>query len=209
MSETRTDPWGVLPALRELHLRMLTGLREQLHTSSTEESAGVTEVRGGDVIYHIDQKGEDLLVEFCDEWSRRVHFLLIAEGITESGERMFPRGADPSTAEFRLIVDPIDGTRGLMYDKRSAWILSGVAPNRGPGTDLRDLRWAVQTEVPTTRARYADQLWATVGEGAAGVTLDLATAAPEAVRPARISPSGAGDLRHGFASIAKFFPGGS
>jgi hypothetical protein len=27
-----------------------------------------------------------------------------------------------------MIVDPIDGTRGLMYGKRSAWLLTGVAP---------------------------------------------------------------------------------
>lgn len=202
------DPWGVLPALRDLHLRMLFGLREQLLASSMEEVATVTEVRGGDAIYRIDEKGEDILVEFCEEWSRQAPFLLIAEGITESGERMFPEGADPETAQFRLIVDPIDGTRGLMYNKRSAWILSGVAPNRGPETSLRDIRWAVQTEVPTTRARYADQLWAAVGEGATGVTYDLASATPLVSGPARISPSGATDLRHGFAAISKFFPGG-
>jgi hypothetical protein len=202
------DPWGVIPALRELHLRMLVGLRDQLLNASTEEVSAVTEVRGGDAIYSIDEKGEHILVEFCQEWSRKAPFLLIAEGITESGERMFPAGADPETAEFRLIVDPIDGTRGLMYNKRSAWILSGVAPNRGPQTNLRDIRWAVQTEVPTTRARYADQLWATVGEGASGATYDLAAAAPKECGPARLNPSQAKDLRHGFAAIAKFFPGG-
>jgi hypothetical protein len=30
-----------------------------------------------------------------------------------------------------MIVDPIDGTRNIMYNKRSAWILSGIAPNTG------------------------------------------------------------------------------
>lgn len=207
-SGTPSDPWGAIPALRELHLRMLEGLREQLLRASTEENAAVTEVRGGDAIYRIDQKGEEILVEFCEAWSRQVPFLLIAEGITESGERMFPAEADPATAAFRLIVDPIDGTRGLMYNKRSAWILSGIAPNRGPETSLRDIRWAVMTEVPTTRARYADQLWATVGEGAEGITLDLAGERPEPAQPAALAPSRAGDLRHGFATISKFFPGG-
>jgi len=202
------DSFGALPALRELHLRMLAGLREQLLRSSAEELAAVAEVRGGDAIYRIDQRGEELLVEFCDEWSRERPFLLIAEGITESGERMFPAGADPDDAAFRLIVDPIDGTRGLMYDKRSAWILSGVAPNRGPETGLRDLRWAVMTEVPTTRARLADQLWGATGSGAAGVTLDVSGPIPATVRAARLRPSGAADLRHGFGGLAKFFPGG-
>ena len=36
---------------------------------------------------------------------------------------------DPARLDRGLIwvVDPIDGTRGIMYDKRSAWILAGGA----------------------------------------------------------------------------------
>lgn len=203
-----SDPWGAIPALRELHRRMLQGLREQLLSCSAEEAAAVTEVRGGDVIYRIDEKGEEILVEFCEEWSRKTPFLLIAEGITESGERMFPAEAPRESAEFRLVVDPIDGTRGLMYNKRSAWILSGVAANRGDATPLSQIRWAVMTEVPTTRARFADQLWSTAGEGAAGVTYDLVGSELREAGPAVLHPSRATDLRHGFAQIAKFFPGG-
>jgi hypothetical protein len=208
MSDLPRPDWDVIGSLRELQLRMLKGLRAQLLSASVEHSAQVAGVQGGDVIYRIDQKGEELLVEWCEELSRTMPFLLIAEGITESGERMFPEGADPREAQYRIIVDPIDGTRGLMYDKRSAWILTGVAPNRGDATSLRDLRWAVMTEVPTTRARYADQLWAEVGQGAQGVTYHLVGDEPVEVRPVVPAPSGATDLRHGFASIAKFFPGG-
>ena len=58
---------------------------------------------------------------------------------------ILPRGTTESEAVWRIIVDPIDGTRGLMYQKRSAWILTGVAPNRGPSTSLRDIVLAVQT----------------------------------------------------------------
>jgi hypothetical protein len=50
-----------------------------------------------------------------------------------------------------VIVDPIDGTRGIMYDKRAAWALAGVAPNKGPGTRLRDIEVAVMTELPTSK----------------------------------------------------------
>ena len=35
-----------------------------------------------------------------------------------------------------------------MYQKRSAWILTGVAPNRGPETSLQDIVLAMQTEIP-------------------------------------------------------------
>lgn len=205
---TPDDPWGAIPALKALHLRMLAGLREQQLRTSAEERAAVSDVRGGDVIYGIDEKGEALLVEFCEEWSRAVPFRLVAEGISESGERMFPAGADRSDARFRLVVDPIDGTRGLMYNKRSGWILSGVAPEEGEDTSLRSIRWAVMTEVPTTRARFADQFAAVAGGGVEGVTFDVSRSRPRKHGPAAATPSRAVDLRHGFASIAKFFPGG-
>ena len=54
--------------------------------------------------------------------------------------RPAPRPRPRTRRRWRVIVDPIDGTRGLMYQKRSAWILTGVAPNRGPGTSLRGHR---------------------------------------------------------------------
>ena len=47
-----------------------------------------------------------------------------------------------------MLADPIDGTRCLMYQKRSGWILTGIAPNRGEGTVLADIELAVQTEFP-------------------------------------------------------------
>ena len=54
---------------------------------------------------------------------------------------------------MRIIIDPIDGTRGLMYDKRSAFFLAGAAPNRGDSTTLQDIEVAAMVELPTTRSR--------------------------------------------------------
>ena len=53
-----------------------------------------------------------------------------------------------------------------MYQKRSAWILTAVAPNRGAGTSLRDIELAVQTEIPLVKQHLSDQLWALRGGGA-------------------------------------------
>lgn len=64
------------------------------------------------------------------------------------------------TAVWRIIVDPIDGTRGLMYPKRSGWILTAVAPNLGPNTSLQDIELAVQTEIPLVKQHLADAVWA-------------------------------------------------
>jgi fructose-1,6-bisphosphatase/inositol monophosphatase family enzyme len=73
--------------------------------------------------------------------------VLVAEGIGEEGRRDF---GPPDGARVRVIVDPIDGTRGLMYDKRSAWFLAAVAENRGEETCLADTFAAVMVELPTS-----------------------------------------------------------
>jgi hypothetical protein len=172
------------------------------------QAGGVADYTG-DTIYRIDERGETALLDFCAGWARSFGrpFVLVAEGLRGDGRLIFPQEADPADAAFECIVDPIDGTRGLMYGKRSAWALAAVAPAAaalGRPATLADVAVAVQTELPTERARLADTLWAIAGQGAAGITLDLATGAE---RPLRLAPSRAPDLSHGFATIAKFFPG--
>ena len=101
-------------------------------------------------------------------------------------------------------MDPIDGTRGIMYDKRPAWALAGVAPNKGRSTRLRDIEVAVMTELPTSKMGHADVLWAVRGRGARGERVDLRTGQAMPLAP---SPSRAAGIDHGFASVANFFPG--
>ena len=86
---------------------------------------------------------------------------------------VFPIDCAPHQSRYRAIVDPIDGTRGLMYDKRSAWVLTGVAENRLADTNLTDIFVAVQTEIPTTKQFRADVLWAIEGKGAGAVGYDV------------------------------------
>jgi hypothetical protein len=163
----------------------------------------------GDTVYGIDARGEDALLAYCEAWARDLGepFVLVAEGLPGDGRQVFPAGAPAERATFECIVDPIDGTRGLMYDKRSAWSLAAVAPGRallGRRPTLEDVAVACQAELPTTRARLADTVWAVAGQGAAGETLDLTTGRAVELLP---SPSTARTLEHGFATIAKFFPG--
>ena len=91
-----------------------------------------------------------------------------------------------------------------MYQKRSAWILTAVAPNRGPGTSLRDIELAVQTEIPLVKQHLSDQLWALRGGGAHAQRFNRLTG--ERV-PIRLRPSAATSIAHGYATIARFFPG--
>lgn len=158
----------------------------------------------GDTIYRIDEKGEEVLIEECEAWGRETPFILVAEGVPGNGWRAFPEGTPIEDATFLLIVDPIDGTREIMYDKRSAWALAAIAPNRGADTTLADVTMAVMTELPTTRHLYGDTLWAVRGEGAYAERQNLLTGDVETFVP---RPSRAATVAHGFASITKFFPG--
>lgn len=186
-----------------LQVRLLESLREQERAVNAEALSGVADVRGGDTIYAIDTHAEEVIEAFCHDWAADGPFVLVAEGIEDAGWRVFPDGAREEDAGFLLVIDPIDGTRNLMFNKRSAWALTGVAPNRGRATTLADIEVAVMTELPTTRARLTDRLWAVRGQGAHRETRDLVDGSVERVP---IRPSRATHLAHGFASIVKFFP---
>jgi len=177
----------------------------------SRRSQGLSEVNrssAADTIYQIDTVVEPVLEEFCREWAKQTPLVLVAEGIEnehgEEGAKVFPEGSREEDAEIRLIVDPIDGTRGIMYDKRAAWALAGVAPNKGPGTRLRDIEIAVMTELPTSKAGFADVLWAIQGQGAHGQRVDLRSGDAQSLT---IAPSKADRIDHGFATISNFFPG--
>jgi fructose-1,6-bisphosphatase/inositol monophosphatase family enzyme len=185
-------------------------LREMVMRAHLE--AGIYQVSrssSADTIYKIDTEVEPLLVEFCEDWGRQLPLVLVAEGLEdEAGRevpyRVFPHGTAAEDAAIVLIVDPIDGTRGIMYDKRPAWALAGVAPNKGPATRLRDIEAAVMTELPTSKMGWADVLWAIKGSPSQGQRHDLRNGTAE---PLKLAPSTAATIDHGFASVANFFPG--
>ena len=140
---------------------------------------------------------------FEQELASIAPLVLIAEGI-EDGKLVLPRGAAENDAVWRVIVDPIDGTREVMYQKRSAWVLTGVAPNRGEETNLQDIELAVQTEIPLLKQHLCDTLWAIRGKGVEGERFDRLTGDRKPLAP---RPSRATTIRHGFAMVARFFPG--
>jgi hypothetical protein len=145
-----------------------------------------------DTVYAIDKVTDDALVAwFREHWT---DVEVVSEGFIEPMTLGIPQST--------VIIDPVDGTRGLMYDKRSAWCLAAVAPHGGT---LRDISAAVMTELPATKQTRCDQIAAARGAGIRARRWDLRTAD---VEPLDVRPSTATDLEHGFAQIAKFFPPG-
>jgi fructose-1,6-bisphosphatase/inositol monophosphatase family enzyme len=194
---------SLLQPLLSIHDRIRDAVVLATERQEIGDLAGVSRDEEGDTIYAIDVVSEATLLELFHDLGKQLSFVLIAEGL-HGGSVVFPQGMDEAQADWRIIVDPIDGTRALMYQKRSAWILTGVAPNRGRETSLQDVVLAVQTEIPLVKQHLADQLWAVRGEGASGVRHNQLT---DARIPVRLQPSTSGTIAHGFAMISRFFPG--
>ncbi len=198
------DPQQVVDRLIEFQ----RAVRGAVVAARARELHGVTRTSSADTIYAIDAEVDPILEDFCREWARTTPLVLVAEGLEDEHGReapkVFPEGARESDALIRVIVDPIDGTRGIMYDKRPAWTLAAVAPNEGPGTRLRDCAVAVMSELPTSKMGFADVLWATKARGARGRRVDLTSFD---ARELPLRPSQADTIEHGFATVSNFFPG--
>ncbi|NOZ62160.1 MAG: inositol monophosphatase [Calditrichaeota bacterium] len=157
-----------------------------------------------DTIYAIDRISEDLILElFSEKIAAQAPIVLIAEGIGD-GKVVLPASAKEEDAQWRIIIDPIDGTREIMYQKRSAWILTGVAPNKGENTNLQDIELAVQTEIPLVKQHLCDVLWAQKGQGVQAERYDRLSQKSVSLA---LQPSTADTIAHGFAMISRFFPG--
>ncbi len=198
-----------LPRARRLLCDLQDCIRDRLLAARRRQAgtfARVAAVTAADTIYEVDRLGEEaILAWFETAWPRSWPVELVMEGLPGDASVTFPAGTPVARTRFKCIIDPIDGTRCLMYDKRSAWILAGLAPQRGARTSLRDVVVAAMTEIPTSKQGRSDQLSAVRGSGVRGESIDLRTRRRTALR---VSPSRARDCRGGFASIARFFPEG-
>ena len=197
------DARALLDTILTLHAEVRDEIVAAAERRSLEAMATVDRDDAGDTIYAIDTIGEAIVERFAQALARDRAFVLVAEGLP-GGRRIYPDGADERSAECWLVVDPIDGTRGLMYQKRSAWILTGVATPRGSRTSLRDIDLAVQTEIPLLKQHLSDQLWALRGDGAHARRYNRLTGTHT---PLRLRPSPVPTIAHGYATIARFFPG--
>jgi hypothetical protein len=198
------DIHSLFEPIKRLHAKIRQTVVSASENASLDELSEVIADSEGDTIFAIDRISEETLIEFFEtEIAPRIPIVLIAEGI-DQGKVVLPTTASETDAVWRIIVDPIDGTRGLMYQKRSAWILTGVAPNRGPETSLRDIEFAMQTEIPLVKQHLSDVVWAYRGGGVRAERFNRLTG--ESV-PIGLTPSTARSIEQGFAMISRFFPG--
>ncbi len=174
--------------------------------SDTAELAAISRESVADTIYGIDRISEDAIAAwFADHWPATIPVELVMEGIDPQNPVTFPEKIPSDQTDAKIILDPIDGTRGIMYDKRAAWFLAGVAPQRGPETRLSDIEVAVMVELPTTKQWRVDRFSAIRGGGLFSDSVDVFTGE---ILARSVRPSLATDMLHGFGYISRFFPAG-
>jgi hypothetical protein len=197
----------MLERARRLLCALQDEIRDTLAAARARQGRRFAEVAAetaADTIFHVDRLSEAAILGWMQRnWPRAWPVELVMEGLEE--DATFPRGTPVKLTAWKLILDPIDGTRCLMYDKRSAWSLAGLAPQRGARTDLRDIVVAAMTELPTAKAGAADQFSAVRGGPLRATRLELASGVVKKWIP---RPSTAADCDHGFAAVVKFFPEG-
>jgi fructose-1,6-bisphosphatase/inositol monophosphatase family enzyme len=201
-----------LHQVRRLLCRLQDTIRDTLLAARDSQAAAdfsrIASVTSSDTIYQVDKVSEEaILAWFEAHWPVHWPVELVMEGL--EGEAVtFPLGTPLVKTAFKCLLDPIDGTRNLMYDKRSAWVLAAVAPQRGQKTHLGNLVVAAMTELPTSKQWAADQISGVKGCGPRGLVaerVDVRGGGRSSLTP---RPSPATDFKHGFASLARFFPEG-
>lgn len=183
------------------HQYMRDNVRRALIEQSQDELTAVAAQAEVDTIYGIDTIAEHSLLEFLEQHHQEAPpFLLVGE--FETGEAI-PFGA--GAPQFRVLCDPIDGTRLLMYAKASGWILSGILPEKGNDSRLADIIFSLQTEIPIPKYAYMDTLWAAAGSGAFRLRENVQT---QQSATQQLYADHSSDLRHSFISFIKLFPRG-
>jgi hypothetical protein len=194
---------------RRLLCQLQDHIRDTLLAARRRQSrsfAKVAAVTAADTIYHIDRLSEHAIVAwFSQHWPKTMPVEVVMEGLEGEDALTFPRGTPVASTILKCILDPIDGTRNIMYDKRSAWILGALAPQRGAKTSLGDIRVAAMTEIPTSKQWRSDQLSAVRGRGVKAEAADVIGGGRKKLP---VVPSNARDCRGGFAAISRFFPEG-
>jgi len=161
----------------------------------------------GDVTFGLDVPAERQLDRWLAEVARREPISLLTE---DSGWRHFgpgKRGKPVALADFdhggpRICVDPIDGTRVLMTDLRSAWSVIALA---GPGQGaprFSEVAVGVLSEIPDSRAASFRRFSAWRG---AGCRLVEHTLGNRPLHAPRVPTTGKNDRAdHGFFPFFRY-----
>ncbi len=156
----------------------------------------VVRTEGGDDVFGVDARAEAALAPALAALGDRWPGTAVVEGHDE------PLAVGDPAGPWRYLVDPVDGTRGLLAGKRSAWVLLGAGRH---ARTLEQLEVGAVVEIPTRRAAVGLVAHAAVGGPAHALDDDL-TGAGAPPRPVALVPRG-GDLARRFVTVVRLAPG--
>lgn len=104
----------------------------------------------------------------------------------------------------RVVLDPVDGTRNLMADLRSAWTVIALCAAGVEEPRLSEVRLGVVSELPDSRAERFRVFTAARGAGARLALRELGSDAELETRPLKVDDDGRAD--HGYFSFFRYTP---
>ena len=153
--------------LREFLIEVGLAVNSRCRSVFNSDTSLTTEVNTSpsDIIYQIDIEAEEVIIKMMEESASEFGgILLLAEGIGENDISFYPTGLAAKDAKTKIICDPIDGSRGLMYDKRPAFFFLAAA-GAIDSIKLSDLDLSVMVELPIPKQGEWDVLSAVRNSG--------------------------------------------
>lgn len=201
--------------LDELCARIRDAVREPLARAAAESGSAGLEHLGrplrhgaGDVTFALDEPAERCVQAWQREIARHEPISLLSEdsGWTHLGPR------DGGVVELdgfdhggvRIAIDPIDGTRNLMADLRSAWTVVSFAPPGPALPRLSDLTLGMAHEIPDTRAARGRCLRAVRGRGASRTLRELGREGESS--PVRLDTGADARVDRGYYPFFRYLP---
>lgn len=162
----------------------------------------------GDVTYGLDLPSERRVETWARELGARSPLSVLSEG---EGWRHWgpdPAGGCRSLETFdhggpRIAIDPVDGTRNLMTDLRSAWTAVALCPPGAGAPTVNEVSTAVVSEIPTSRAGRYGRLVAT---GPDRVRWDEASLLGEDATSTPLCADGDDRVDHGYFPFFRYMP---
>jgi fructose-1,6-bisphosphatase/inositol monophosphatase family enzyme len=156
MSATDVSFAGWRSRLVELADGVRHATRRELENSTWRELARVAGRGVGDVTFALDLAAEGFLDRWLDGAARRDSLSLLTEDAGWRHRGPDGRGGVTPLPDFdhggpRIAVDPIDGTRNLLADLRSAWTVVSFAASGEHEPRYGELRGGIVSEIPPRR----------------------------------------------------------
>jgi fructose-1,6-bisphosphatase/inositol monophosphatase family enzyme len=163
----------------------------------------------GDVTYAVDARVEAAIERWSEACARTQSLSLLTE---DTGWRhMGPdgRGGVRALNGFdhggpRIALDPIDGTRNLMCDLRSAWTVVSFAPPGSAAPRLGEVSWGMVSEIPDSRGARFRRLSARTGSACELEERELGDG--RLVRARTLTAGEDARVDHGYFPIFRYSP---